>query len=198
MLRRWLQLKEGRRKWRIRWGNPCRSTADIFNPSLSSSIFDIDHTLLQLEKLDNRLQKNRWHMARLEQVKLIAVICFVYCGSVRFYRTFFTNAWLWYLVSFHRHYCTTIYADLKILKLLDNEDMDPSELDGIKDDVDYYIEVCYSIDKICIRKLFDFIDYSPDCQWLFFTCVLLVSSLLQKMKAPSGLMKNLTFTRISI
>lgn len=29
----------------------------------------------------------------------------------------------------------------QILKLLDNEDMDPSELDGIKDDVDYYIEV---------------------------------------------------------
>ena len=28
------------------------------------------------------------------------------------------------------------------MKLLDNEDMDPSELDGgIKDDVDYYIEV---------------------------------------------------------
>ena len=29
----------------------------------------------------------------------------------------------------------------QILKLLDNEDMDPSALDGIKDDIDYYIEV---------------------------------------------------------
>ena len=48
----------------------------------------------QLEKLDNRIQKNKWHMARLEQ----------------------------------------------ILKLLDNEEMDPSDLDAIKDDVEYYIE----------------------------------------------------------
>ena len=47
-----------------------------------------------LEKLDNRIQKNKWHMARLEQ----------------------------------------------ILKLLDNEEMDPSDLDSIKDDVEYYIE----------------------------------------------------------
>lgn len=49
----------------------------------------------QLEKLDNRIQKNKWHMARLEL----------------------------------------------ILKLLDNEELDPSELESIKEDVEYYIEV---------------------------------------------------------
>jgi hypothetical protein len=32
---------------------------------------------------------------------------------------------------------------MQILKLLDNEDMDPSELERIRDDVDYYIEVMF-------------------------------------------------------
>lgn len=32
---------------------------------------------------------------------------------------------------------------MQILKLLDNEDMDPSELERIRDDVDYYIEVLF-------------------------------------------------------
>jgi CCR4-NOT transcription complex subunit 3 len=47
-----------------------------------------------LEKLDNRVKKNRWHIGRLQL----------------------------------------------ILKLLDNMDMEPSALDSIKDDVEYYIE----------------------------------------------------------
>ena len=34
---------------------------------------------------------------------------------------------------------------MQILKLLDNEDMDPSALDGIKDDIDYYIEVQHEL-----------------------------------------------------
>jgi CCR4-NOT transcription complex subunit 3 len=49
----------------------------------------------QIEKLENRIKKNKWHIARLEQ----------------------------------------------IIKLLDNDDLDPTKLDNIKDDVEYYIEV---------------------------------------------------------
>jgi CCR4-NOT transcriptional regulation complex NOT5 subunit len=36
-----------------------------------------------------------------------------------------------------------ILSTTQILKLLDNEDMDPSELERIRDDVDYYIEVLF-------------------------------------------------------
>ena len=36
-----------------------------------------------------------------------------------------------------------ILSNMQILKLLDNEDMDPSELERIRDDVDYYIEVYF-------------------------------------------------------
>lgn len=48
----------------------------------------------QIEKLENRIKKNKWHIARLEQ----------------------------------------------IIKLIENDDLEPSRLDGIKDDVDYYVE----------------------------------------------------------
>lgn len=37
--------------------------------------------------------------------------------------------------------------------MLDNEDMDPSELDGIKDDVDYYIEVSFFSNRAVFRSM---------------------------------------------
>ena len=56
----------------------------------------------EIDMLENRIKKNKWHSARLEQ----------------------------------------------ILRLLDAEDLDPSLLDAIKDDVDYYIESAVDDDGV--------------------------------------------------
>eukprot|EP00595_Chromulina_sp_UTEXLB2642_P001925 CAMPEP_0196764318 /NCGR_PEP_ID=MMETSP1095-20130614/5879_1 /TAXON_ID=96789 ORGANISM="Chromulina nebulosa, Strain UTEXLB2642" /NCGR_SAMPLE_ID=MMETSP1095 /ASSEMBLY_ACC=CAM_ASM_000446 /LENGTH=570 /DNA_ID=CAMNT_0042119595 /DNA_START=41 /DNA_END=1750 /DNA_ORIENTATION=- len=92
--------KDIEREEKRNWANECLEKLNDIIDSIEADIEKISSGKVksknkeQLEKLENRIKKNRWHIARLEQ----------------------------------------------IIKLLDNEELDPSRLDAVKDDVEYYIE----------------------------------------------------------
>ena len=68
----------------------------------------------------------------------------IICSNPRCLSTFKTviSKMKFFVLSvFYSLFTPSFSTIMQILKLLDNEDMDPSALDGIKDDIDYYIEV---------------------------------------------------------
>eukprot|EP01035_Chromulina_nebulosa_P019104 gene19104-24938_t len=86
--------KDIEREEKRNWANECLEKLNDIIDSIEADIEKISSGKVksknkeQLEKLENRIKKNRWHIARLEQ----------------------------------------------IIKLLDNEELDPSKLDAVKDD----------------------------------------------------------------
>jgi CCR4-NOT transcription complex subunit 3 len=92
--------EEAERQERRDWINECLEKLNDVIDSVESEMEKLssgrgkNKNKSELEKLDNRVKKNRWHIGRLEL----------------------------------------------ILKLLDNMDLEPSALESIKEDVEYYIE----------------------------------------------------------
>jgi len=92
--------KDSEREDKLEWVNQCLERLAELNENLEGEIEKASSgrgktkNKDQIEKLENRMQKNRWHINKLEQV----------------------------------------------ISLIEDGDLDPAKLDGIKENVDFYIE----------------------------------------------------------
>jgi CCR4-NOT transcription complex subunit 3 len=99
--------KEAMREEKRNWINDCLErlndiihSVDADKEKLLSAKGNKAKNKEQIEKFDNRIQKNKWHINKLEA----------------------------------------------IIKLLDNEDLDPSALDSLKESLEYYLETAVEDD----------------------------------------------------
>lgn len=103
-----LDPKEQLREEKRQWLNDCLDQLHDLNNTVEADKEKIlngkgkSKNKDALEKLDNRLQKHKWHIARIEL----------------------------------------------IIKLIDNEELDPAELDSLKDSLEYYLVRIFKIIKI--------------------------------------------------
>ena len=92
--------RDSEREDKLEWVNQCLERLAELNENLEGEIEKASSgrgktkNKDQIEKLENRMQKNRWHIEKLEQV----------------------------------------------ISLIEDGDLDPAKLDGIKENVDFYIE----------------------------------------------------------